>query len=121
MPDRHKTKPKAVRMPDGLEAWYRERAAEEGQPVNSLLVAALEEYRARHDGATTPVIGYLIDGKVWHPSDVTIVRAAEDEQPARRNCKHRNMKLGKGVCPDCQEWVPGSRTNGGQGVSSSDD
>jgi len=52
--DRHKTKPKAVRMPDGLEAWYRERAAKEGQPVNSLLVAALEEYRARHDGATAP-------------------------------------------------------------------
>ena len=47
-----------------------------------------------------------------------VVGAAEDEQPepSRRNCKHRNLRGVKGVCPDCQEWVSpsASRTNGGQ-------
>lgn len=52
MTDRHKSKPKAVRMPDGLLAWYQQRAEETGQPVNALLVAALEDYRQRHEGET---------------------------------------------------------------------
>jgi hypothetical protein len=39
-------------MPAGLRSWYREHAAATGQKLNALLVAALEEYRARHDGAT---------------------------------------------------------------------
>ena len=36
-------------MPGGLKAWYRERAASGGQPLNSILVAALEDYRAHAD------------------------------------------------------------------------
>ena len=28
-------------------------------------------------------------------------------EPERKpkNCKHPNMRMSKGVCPDCQEWV----------------
>jgi len=55
MADRHKTKPKAVRMPDGLLAWYEQHAAATGRSVNAALVGALEEHRAQHDsGSTTP-------------------------------------------------------------------
>ena len=47
----------------------------------------LRQLADRLDGNDpAPVIGYLIDGKVWHPSDVTIVRqgaaqAAEAKPP----------------------------------------
>lgn len=50
MADRHKAKPKAVRLPGGLLAWYQEFAAAGGKPVNAVLVAALEEFRQRHTG-----------------------------------------------------------------------
>jgi hypothetical protein len=53
MADRHKNRPKAVRMPDGLLGWYETYAAAQDSSVNSALVAALEEFRSRHDGATT--------------------------------------------------------------------
>jgi hypothetical protein len=53
MADRHKSKPKAVRMPDGLLAWYEQRAEATKQSVNGAIVAALEEYRDRHGGSTT--------------------------------------------------------------------
>lgn len=45
MPDRHLTKPKAVRMPGGLLAWIEGYAAKHGQPVNAVIVKALEEFR----------------------------------------------------------------------------
>ena len=51
--DRHKNPPKAVRMPDGLLAWYEQHAEASGQSVNGALVAALEEYRQRRDGGGT--------------------------------------------------------------------
>ena len=46
--DRHKVRPKAVRMPGGLLAWYKDFAEAEGMSVNAALVAALQEFRARH-------------------------------------------------------------------------
>ncbi len=52
MADRHKITPKAVRMPDGLLAWYEQFAEAEGKPVNAVLVAALEEFRQRHEEVT---------------------------------------------------------------------
>jgi hypothetical protein len=54
--DRHKANPKAVRMPDGLLAWYEQHAKDTGQFVNAVLVAALEDYRQRHGGGTTAVV-----------------------------------------------------------------
>lgn len=49
MADRHKRHPKAVRMPGGLQAWYEAYADEHDLSVNAALVAALEEFRQRHD------------------------------------------------------------------------
>lgn len=51
--DRHKDKPKAVRMPGGLLAWYKQEAPARSVSVNALIVAALQEYRARHGGDDT--------------------------------------------------------------------
>lgn len=51
MTDRHKAKPKAVRMPDGLLAWYKQEAPARGVSVNALIVAALEQFRKGHDDA----------------------------------------------------------------------
>jgi hypothetical protein len=54
MPDRHLTKPKAVRMPGGLLPWYEDYATANSLAVNAVLVLALEEFRQRHAGATAP-------------------------------------------------------------------
>jgi hypothetical protein len=42
--DRHKTSPKAVRMPGGLLAWYEQYAEATGQSVNAVLVEALAKF-----------------------------------------------------------------------------
>ena len=55
--DRHKIKPKAVRMPGGLLAWYEDFAGASAEAVNAVLVRALEEFRARNGGATAPAEG----------------------------------------------------------------
>lgn len=49
MPNVHSTKPKAVRLPGGLEA--RVKAAVEGTPetVNAFIVAAIEERLERRE------------------------------------------------------------------------
>ena len=51
MADRHKHRPKAVRMPGGLLAWYESEAERRGQSVNSLIVAALEKFRQDTEGS----------------------------------------------------------------------
>jgi hypothetical protein len=45
MPDRHKRAPTAVRLPDGLEAWLRDHAAQTGQSISAVIVQALEAFR----------------------------------------------------------------------------
>jgi hypothetical protein len=52
MPDRHKTQPKAVRMPGGLLAWYERYAAASGTSVNAAMVQALQEFRERNEDGT---------------------------------------------------------------------
>lgn len=49
MSGQHKHPPKAVRMPDGLLAWYEQYAGQNGLSVNAALVRALEEFRDRAD------------------------------------------------------------------------
>jgi hypothetical protein len=48
----------------------------EAQALARELLRQLADLAERAGGGNSPapVIGYLIDGKVWHPSDVTIVR-----------------------------------------------
>lgn len=31
--------------------------------------------------------------------------ALAPEEPAAKPCKHKGLKLSKGVCPDCKEWA----------------
>ena len=50
--DRHKTAPKAVRMPDGLLARV-EAARADGETVNAFIVAAIEERLERCAGGST--------------------------------------------------------------------
>jgi hypothetical protein len=45
--DRHKRPPESVRLPDGLKAWCRAYADGTGQSVSAVIIAALEEKRAR--------------------------------------------------------------------------
>lgn len=52
--DRHKTKPKAVRMPDGLLARVETAVEGSAETVNAFIVAAIEErLERREDGSTT--------------------------------------------------------------------
>lgn len=43
------------------------------------------------------------------PGGVPVASEPVPEVPAAKrgpkNCKHPNMRLSKGVCPDCSEWV----------------
>ena len=102
MADRHKNRPKAVRMPDGLEAWYRERAATTGQPLNAVLVAALEAFRHQHDGATTK--------RARKPAIAGPVREAATQSAvtppvSRRLCPHQGTRVIGGWCPGCGVMV----------------
>lgn len=120
MPGQHKTKPKAVRMPDGLEAWYRQHAASTGQTLNGALVAALEDYRRRHEPATATVagvrIGITADPR-QPPGTVSVISPGEEVtrvhsftlapgEPATgpENCEHPKVRV-KGICPDCFKEV----------------
>jgi hypothetical protein len=103
----HNSRQTAFRLPEGLLAWLREHAEREGRTMTEIVTEALEAYRDRLSGITTRITtGPSRNNREAAPPVARFV-AAEDEQPqpAGRNCKHRNMKLGKGVCPDCNEWV----------------
>ena len=98
MTDYH-TKPLLTcRVPRESLDWARSEAERRGQPFGDFMDGLITVERER---VVSPVF-----------------IAADDQQPgpARKNCKHRNMRGVKGVCPDCKEWVSpaASRTNGGQ-------
>lgn len=93
MADRHKTKPKAVRMPGGLLAWYEAEAKRTSQTVNGLLVAALEEHRQREGGgSTTPV--------TKKPA-----RGSGSTTEGARRCTHPGKRVIGGYCPQCDAVV----------------
>lgn len=116
MADRHKSKPKAVRMPDGLEAWYRQHATETGRTLNAALVAALEDYRNRHEAAPLSVGGLKIpvviderqppgtiglvsawrEGGEVKASAAVVVNVAPDP-----GCPHPKARVNKGLCGAC--------------------
>jgi hypothetical protein len=81
----------AIRVAADLRDWAKDEAKRRGQGVGDFLEDVLSAERDR-------VVNHVVN----HPPV-----AVEDEQPpaAGKNCKHKNMKLGKGVCPDCNEWV----------------
>jgi hypothetical protein len=120
MPDRHKTKPKAVRMPGGLLAWYEAEAKRTGQTVNGLLVAALEENRRRAEGgATTPPATRPRSGSTTKAKGATVkgsgstTRKSATGKPqapstavqAPRRCTHPGKRVIGGYCPQCDAVV----------------
>lgn len=72
----------------GLARPLRRSGGDRG-PLAGQLLTELADLAERLGGGGDPalVIGYLVDGKLWHPSDVTIVRqgaaqAAEAKPPS---------------------------------------
>ena len=99
-PDYHNKPLLGVRVDAELRDWGKAEAERRDQSFGDFVAGLFVDERER-------VANHVVD---------PIFVAAEDEQPepARRNCKHRNMKLGKGVCPDCKDWVgPAARASGG--------
>lgn len=89
-----------ARVPRESLDWARGEAERRGQPFGDFMDGLIVAERER-------VANHVVDPI-----------AAEDEQsaPVRKNCKHKNMRGVKGVCPDCQEWVSPAtaRANGEQ-------
>jgi hypothetical protein len=81
----------AVRVPAESLDWARGEAERRGLPFGDFVDRLIASERER------------VDNHVVSP----VFLAAEDEQPepARQNCKHRNMRMTKGVCPDCHQPV----------------
>ena len=103
MPADYHTKPLlTARVPRESLDWARGEAERRGQSFGDFIDDLLDAERER-------VANHVVD---------SVALAAVDEQPepAKRNCKHRNMRGVKGVCPDCKDWVSpaASRTNGEQ-------
>ena len=95
--DRHKHKPKSVRIPGGLLAWLADQAAIEGRRPNAVIVAALEEYRERHDSTSIPAPARgvtTLNGGITTYSD----------QP-RSDCKHPAEYVEAGECGICHADV----------------
>lgn len=84
MPNQHATKPKAVRLPGGLEARVKSAAEGSDETVNAFIVAAIEEKLQRREGGSTP-----------EPVD----------------CPHPRARVHKGLCGACGTNVG---TRGGQ-------
>jgi hypothetical protein len=127
--DRHKRNPVPFRPPEGDRSWLLTYAASTGQAVNAVLVAALGEYRARHGdttsavlppagGDTTTVAVPPVNGDTTsHGGDTTAERTPprpelkpepSPEPERKRSCTHKRMRIRKGVCPECGQWVSGS-------------
>lgn len=78
-----------------------------GASAITLKLAAelLRQQADRLDGPA-PLIGYLIDGRLWHPSDVTIVRQGAE---ARAGCPdHRPVldSVAGWYCAACGSDAP---------------
>ena len=96
MPHDVHAKPQAnFRLPPALLARLKDGAKRHGQTQADIVARGTAAELDRLDGIAAPAI------------QAPVFLAAGDEQPERagKNCKHRGMKLGKGVCPDCKEWV----------------
>ena len=102
MPHDVHAKPQAnFRLDPALLARLKDGAKRHGQTQADIVARGTAAELDRLDGIAITDAGYTPV-----PAEPVFL-AAGDEQPqqAGKNCKHRGMKLGKGVCPDCKEWV----------------
>lgn len=97
MTDRHKTQPKAVRLPPGLLPRVEAAAAADGASVNSFIVAAIEEKLDRRGSDSTTPPATARKGATT-PASVSpqrhVVGAAAD-------CPHPKARVIKGFCGAC--------------------
>jgi hypothetical protein len=101
--DRHKTKPKAVRMPGGLLAWYEQHAPTAGMTVNAAIVAALEHYRAANGGATAPAPEKDAVAPPERTRKAAGTKAAQTDTHPR--CPHPGKRVIGGWCGDCDRMI----------------
>jgi hypothetical protein len=87
-------------MPDGLESWFKARARETGQSVNALMVAALEEFRNRQDGATAPAPAKAAGATTRTQARQPARKTPAAPGPALGPCKHTRAL--KGWCNECK-------------------
>ena len=104
MTDYHTRPVMSVRVDADLKEFAVTEAKRPGMTLGAVVDEALADLRAKR------TVNHVVD----HAA-----AAGEDEQPEparKKNCKHRNMRSVKGVCPDCKEWVSpaAARANGGQ-------
>jgi hypothetical protein len=122
-----------VRVADGVWDAAKARAAADGVTLASVITAALEAYGSGRpvpagqreavpadtavptDGPAVPtaeaVAGTARTQRRERPAP-SAPPAADPVpgvagEPRKGSCKHPNMRIRKGVCPDCYEWVPG--------------
>lgn len=114
VPDRHKTTPKAVRMPDGLEARVETAAEADGASVNGFIVAAIEEkLRRRGSGSTAPAAPVKRGSTTRKPREAPApaARFVAAEKPESATCPHPKARINKGLCGACGTYVG---TSGGK-------
>jgi hypothetical protein len=73
MTDYHTRPVLSVRIDATLKEFAVAEGKRPGMTLGSVVDEALADLRAKRE-----IVGYLIDGKLWHPSDVTIVSAAPE-------------------------------------------
>jgi hypothetical protein len=91
------TYPWEVRYPNGTTSQHGSHESAEDAALASVMSLPWVEVWQLRDGEwrlferipnsdpQPPLIGYLVDGKVWHPSDVTIIRQCESTGTNRKD------------------------------------
>ena len=101
----------AFRLDPDLRARLKARAEKDGQSMTDIAARGITAELDRLDGITTSAVQAdpVSPPRARKPRAVPAVSfvAAEDEQPkqAGKNCTHRNMRMTKGICPDCHQPV----------------
>jgi hypothetical protein len=86
------TKPNAnVRVDAGNLAWARGEAKRRGQQFGDFMDGLIAAERDK-------VAGHVVDLPPVAAGD-------EHPQQAGKSCAHRNMRISKGICPDCHQPV----------------
>lgn len=70
------------------------------------MAAAIDE--ARGETPRSVWIEEAVAARLGGPAEVPAASdpvEAVQPSPAKKNCKHGRMRMTKGVCPDCGEWV----------------
>jgi len=83
-------------------------AARGETPRSVWIEGAIDAYLAGSRGqGSRPKSVYLNPNPVYVNDAPDEVAEAHARKP--KNCKHSSMRIRKGVCPDCGEWVSGGR------------